>query len=78
MSKLRLIKVIVQPIFVLDDGENVSEIDHPAVAIPAADWPSYSSERFPAEVKAWQERLDVETVAPNRAARRSKPTVRKR
>jgi hypothetical protein len=58
MAKLRLIKVLVQPVFVLDDGENVTEIEHPAVAIPAAEWSDYSGERFPAEVKAWQKRLD--------------------
>lgn len=61
MPRLRLIKVIVQPVFVLDDGENITELEHPAVAIPASDWPTYSSERFSAEVKAWQEQLDQES-----------------
>jgi hypothetical protein len=60
MAKLRLVKVIVQPVFVLDDDENVTEIDHQPVAIPAAEWPSYSGVRFPREVKAWQRRLDAE------------------
>lgn len=55
---VRLVKVIVQPVFVLDDGETITEVTHEAVTIPAAEWPTYSGERFPAEVKAWQEQLD--------------------
>lgn len=58
MRKLRLVKVFVQPVFVLDDGETITEIEHPPVAIPATDWPTYSGERFPAEVAAWQAQLD--------------------
>lgn len=60
MPKLRLVKVHVQPVFVLDDGENITEVEHPAVTIPAAEWPTYSSERFPAEVKVWQKQIDDE------------------
>jgi len=61
MKSLRLVKVIVQPVFVLDDGNTITEVDHSPVVIPAADWPTYSGERFPREVKEWQERLDAET-----------------
>lgn len=60
MGKLRLVKVHVQPVFVVDDGENITEIEHPPVTIPAAEWATYSSERFPAEVKAWQDQLDTQ------------------
>ncbi len=60
MNKLRLVKVVVQPVFVLDDGENITEIEHHPTVIPAAEWQTYSSERFPREVKAWQEQLDRE------------------
>ncbi|MGP0048791.1 MAG: hypothetical protein ACLPZR_08095 [Solirubrobacteraceae bacterium] len=63
MPQLRLVKVIVQPVFVLDHGTHIEEIEHPAVAIPSQDWPTYSSERFPAEVKAWQSQLDAEARA---------------
>jgi hypothetical protein len=56
--KLRLIKVLVQPIVILDHGSHVDEIDHPAIAIPASDWPTYSSERFPSEMRKWQAELD--------------------
>ena len=59
LRKLRLIKVLVQPVFVIDDGDNITELEHPPVAIPAAEWPTYSSERFPQEVAAWQEELNT-------------------
>ncbi len=77
MAKLRLIKVLVQPVFVLVDDEIVTEVDHAPIAVPASEWPTYSSERFPAEVRAWQAQLDAEAKEPdagaprNRAARRS-------
>jgi hypothetical protein len=73
MSTLALRRVIVQPEFVLIDGDKVTDVEHPAVAIPADEWPTYSSERFPREVAAWQAQIDAETAPkPNRAARRAK------
>jgi hypothetical protein len=57
--KLRLIKVLVQPVLVLDDGETIEEVEHPAIVIPADEWPTYSSERFPREIEEWQARLDA-------------------
>lgn len=71
MRRLRLVKVLVQPVFVLDDGENVEELEHPPIAIPAADWPTYSSERFPRELAEWEKRLNEE-AAPNRQQRRAR------
>jgi len=61
--RLRLVKVAVQPFFVLDDGETITEVDHSATMIPAAEWSTYSSERFPREVAEWQARLDVGETA---------------
>ncbi len=60
MSKIRLIEVAVQPVFALDDGETLTRVEHQATVIPAADWPTYSSERFPRELAEWQARLDAE------------------
>lgn len=57
--KVRLVKVLVQPVFVLDHGTHIEEINHPTVVIPAAEWPTYSSERFPAEIDAWQKQIDA-------------------
>lgn len=59
--KLRLVKVIVQPVFVLDHGTYIEEIEHQALTIPAKEWPTYSAERFPRETKEWEERLAQET-----------------
>lgn len=42
-----------------DDGETLSEIDHPVTEIPASEWPTYSSERFPTEVQAWEAELEA-------------------
>lgn len=60
MPKLRLVHVLVQPVFMLDDGEHLKPIEHPAVAIPADEWPTYSGERFPREIAEWQAVLDGE------------------
>lgn len=72
--KIRLVKVHLQPVFVLDDGKNVTEVEHPPITIPASEWDTYSSERFPTEVDAWQRQLDAEYAAQNgnRAQRRAK------
>lgn len=70
--RIRLVKVIVQPVFVLDYGDRIEEIDHPPVLVPEADWPTYSNIRFPREVGEWQKRLDTESLPqPNRAQRRA-------
>lgn len=63
MRRLRLVKVIVQPVFVLDDGEDIVEINHQPTVIPASEWPTYSSVRFPRELKEWQAHLDDEDRA---------------
>lgn len=65
MPRVALVKVRVQPVFVLLDGDEVTEVAHPVVTIPAAEWPTYSSERFPAEVEAWQQRIDAEQGESN-------------
>jgi hypothetical protein len=56
--QVRLVKVLVQPVFVLDDGQNISEVPIEEHVIPASEWPTYSSERFPREVAEWQAQLD--------------------
>jgi hypothetical protein len=61
-AKLRLVKIAVQPFFILDDGETITELEHPATVIPASEWPTYSSERFPREVAEWQAKIDAEAA----------------
>jgi hypothetical protein len=44
--KLRLLKVVVQAVFVLDDGETLSETTAEPVVVPANEWPTYPTEGF--------------------------------
>lgn len=46
-KRLRLVKVIVHPIFVVDDGYSLSEFQNTASEIPASEW-----DGFPAKLKA--------------------------
>lgn len=59
-KKIRLVKVAVQPFFVLDDGKDITEIEHPVTIIPANEWSTYSSDRFQNEIREWQKKLDKE------------------
>lgn len=38
---LRLLKVMVQPVLVDDDGEHLSEVVAEPIAVSAADWPDF-------------------------------------
>lgn len=40
-KKLRLVKVIVQPILVLDDGKTLTEQTVQPITVPAAEWGAY-------------------------------------
>jgi hypothetical protein len=44
--RLRLLKVIVQPIFVVDDGESLVEQAAQPVEVPASEWPTFITGRF--------------------------------
>ena len=48
MSKrLRLLKVIVQPIFIVDDDEQgLSELTAQPIEVPAVEWPTFATGRF--------------------------------
>lgn len=64
MSKLRVLKVLVQPVLILDDGaDDLREIVEDVKVIPAADWEKYSGEQFPRELADAQARLDAEYEA---------------
>jgi hypothetical protein len=65
--KVRLLDVTVEPRFALDGGEHLRPLHRDDLAqlgilivatIPSSEWPTYSSERFPREVREWQERID--------------------
>lgn len=69
--RLRLKLVLVQPVFLLDDGENLTDVqygvdshgnpikDHPVLTIPANEWAAYSAGRFSHEVAEWQARINA-------------------
>ncbi|MFL5781797.1 MAG: hypothetical protein ACJ760_10835 [Thermoleophilaceae bacterium] len=40
-KRLRLVKVVVQPHFVIDDGDQLEERIGEPVQVPAAEWPEY-------------------------------------
>jgi hypothetical protein len=73
MKRIRHVKTIVQHVFVVDDGDSLVEHVEPPNAIPAADWPTYSSDRFSRELAEWEERerLNAKPSVPNRATRRA-------
>lgn len=56
MKKLRVVKVVVQPTIVEDDGTELTEVQCPPVVVAAKDWPAYSSKTFPEEIAQWEER----------------------
>jgi hypothetical protein len=39
--RVRLLKLVVQPVFVVDDGESLKELPAQAATITAADWPQF-------------------------------------
>lgn len=55
--KLRLLKVIVQPVFVVDDGETLTEQATEPVVVAAKDWPDYPKTGFATAVRALEEQL---------------------
>ena len=56
--KPRLVKVLVQPVFVLDDGEHLREANHGVVEVSAEEWPTYATGRFAAELEKWAREMN--------------------
>ncbi len=57
-KRLRLVEVLVQPVIMRDDGEALVKLDHPPITIPAAEWASYSGERFPRELAEFEDQIN--------------------
>jgi hypothetical protein len=73
MSRLRLLKVIVQPIFAVDDGKTLTEAPAEPVEVKAEDWPTYPTTQFVEAFNMLQAQVDTgPKVAPNRAARHAR------
>lgn len=60
MRKLRLLKVITQAVFVVDDGETLVEQPTQPIEVPAAEWPTFATRRFAEGV----EQLRQQTEGP--------------
>lgn len=60
MRKLRLLKVIVQPVFVVDDGEQLVEQSAEPVVVSPADWPTFATTTFLEGFAQLQEQLGTE------------------
>ncbi len=58
MSRLRLLKVIVQPVFVVDDGEQLIEQPAQPVTVSPQDWPTFATTTFVEGMQALQADLD--------------------
>lgn len=57
-KRLRLLKVVVQPVFVIDDGEKLTEVETQSVVVPADRWPTYATSEFLEAVDELQQELD--------------------
>lgn len=55
--ELRLLKVVVQPIMVLDDGNSLREVPVDPITVPANEWPNYPTGRFVQQMKELQGQL---------------------
>lgn len=60
-KRLRLLKVIVQPVFVVDDGENLTELSAQPMSVSSTEWPVFATTGFAEAVE--QLRQQVEDVA---------------
>jgi hypothetical protein len=70
MNRLRLLKVIVQPIFAIDDGDTLTETSAEPVVVRPEDWPNYPTTQFLDALNELQVQLDVGAKRP------PKPRVR--
>jgi hypothetical protein len=44
--RARLLRVALQPVFVIDDGENLREVPGNTVQVPGADWRAFVENAF--------------------------------
>lgn len=60
MKRLRLVKVLVQPVIVVDDGETLTEQPVQPIAVEAADWPTFPTRGLPAAIADLEAKLNAE------------------
>lgn len=60
MTRLRLLKVLVQPVFVVDDGDSLTERPGNPVEVPASQWRAFGAGSFsPEDIAALQAQIDA-------------------
>jgi hypothetical protein len=59
MSRLRLLKVVVQPVFVVDDGESLREQTAQPVTVSPEAWPTFATTTFVEGMEQLQAQLDA-------------------
>jgi hypothetical protein len=59
MSRLRLLKVVVQPVFVVDDGDQLREQPAQPVTVSPEDWPTFATTTFAEGMQQLQAQLDA-------------------
>lgn len=65
MLRIRLLKVVCQAVFVIDDGEHLTEQVAQPVSVPAEDWPSYPTGAFLDAFEELRRRFETEGPKPN-------------
>ncbi len=62
-KRVRLLKVIVQPVFVVDDDEDdeLTEVAAEPVIVTPRNWPTYATTTFQESMSALQEQLGAES-----------------
>jgi hypothetical protein len=75
MSELRLLKVIVQPVFVLfDDDGGASEVVPQAITVSSAEWPTFATGAFEEATRSL--RAEFEQPPPPHLHSRANPRER--
>lgn len=61
---IRLLKVIVQPVFVIDDGESLREARSEPVEVQGADWAEFAKQAFSLEeIERLQSQLEGDSTS---------------
>ena len=63
MKRLRLVKVIVQPVFVVDDGDTLTELPADPSTVSAAAWPAFAAEGFDQAIANTEAQLNAAETA---------------
>jgi hypothetical protein len=65
MKKIRVVKVIVQPVVVADDGKTLTELDIGPATVPPEAWPDYATTGFVEQLAAIEKQINAEAADGN-------------